>query len=324
MKRKIVIAIASLTLASAVALGLCGCTASSQKQSSDPTSSAPEPTSSAEESPAEEQAEDPTEDSPQFITVKVLDKTRESIAGASFPDYYLETAYEYDDAGRLAGTSQSTNYPQSTLNLARGTFEYDDAGRLVKVSQAYEQYGWNVGNAVSFTYDEQGVCSSCSFEVVSQGNGSTSLAYTYADGRIARAVETDVIRPDTKTFDVSWAYSDDGRISKVVSGVGGEAGFGLVEELSDPAQGTYAYRSVYDSLTTLKYNDDGTLASAVTRSASGGIISQEIFEYKTITVDAATYTPTVYSNPTGFDPKWKPQVTLDEVPHALTDPATQS
>ena len=54
------------------------------------------------------------------------------------------------------------------------------------------------------------------------------------------------------------------------------------------------------------------------------MISQEIFEYKTITVDAATYTPTVYSNPTGFDPKWKPQVTLDEVPHAPADPTTQS
>lgn len=311
-----------LVLVLFVTFALCGCTARSVAPDNDSVSKSGN--TSGTDILAEMQTTDVTESTPQYLSVKVVDKVRKNIDGASFDVYWVETSYEYDEAGRLVGTSQSTNYPQSTLNLARGTFEYDDAGRLVKVSQAYEQYGWNVGNAVSFTYDEQGVCSSCSFEVVSQGNGSTSLAYTYADGRIARAVETDVIRPDTKTFDVSWAYSDDGRISKVVSGVGGEAGFGLVEELSDPAQGTYAYRSVYDSLTTLKYNDDGTLASAVTRSASGGIISQEIFEYKTITVDAATYTPTVYSNPTGFDPKWKPQVTLDEVPHAPADPTTQS
>lgn len=264
-----------------------------------------------------------TANEPQLITVKVLDKTRESIDGASFDAYWLETAYEYDDAGRLIGTSQSTNYPQSTRNLAKGIFDYDDAGRLVKVSQAYEQYGWNVGNATTFTYDDQGLCTGCAFEVVSQGNGSTSLEYTYADGRVSQAVETDVIRPDTNSFNLSWTYAVDGQISKVISGTGGEAGFGLVDELSDPAQGVYAYRSVYDSLTTLKYNDDGSLASVTTRTTSGASITQEVYEYKTITVDAATYTPTVYSNPTGFDPKWKPQVTLDEVPHAPADPAAQ-
>ena len=314
----------NLILALTLAFALCGCTASQSRTEGE---SAPEsaPVVVTEE-PAEPQVEAPVDDSPQLITVKVLDKTRESIAGASFPDYYLETAYEYDDAGRLAGASQSTNYPQSTLNLARGTFEYDDAGRLVKVSQAYEQYEWHVGNVVTFSYDDQGICTEYAYDVVSQGYGGTTLAYGYADGRVANAVETDRGRPNTdvNTFDLVWSYANDGHIAKVIAGAGGEAGFGLVEELSDTAQGTYAYRDVYDGLTTMKFNDDGTLASTTKRPANAKSVSQVTYEYKTITVDAATYTPTVYSNPTGFDPKWKPQVTLDEVPHAPADPTTQS
>lgn len=308
MKRKTLMALICLALSSTVAIGLCGC-AAGQKQSANQAPPESDAAPSAEEAPNSDA------DSPQLIEVKVVDKVRKSIQGASFDTYWLETAYEYDESGRLVGTSQSTNYPQSTLNLAKGVFEYDDAGRLVKVSQAYEQYDWNVGNATTFSYDDQGVCTGYGFEVVSQGNGKTSLEYSYADGRIAKAVETDVIRPSSNTFELSWTYADDGRVSKVISGAGGEAGFGLVDELSDPAQGTYAYRSVYDNLTTLKYNADGTLASTIDRTTSGSSISQEAFEYKTITVDARTYIPTVYSNPTGLDPKWKPQVTLDEVPH---------
>ncbi len=303
-------------LASMLALALCGCASTADQTSSEDDSAANEVTAGETASEAQ-----PADVGPQLVSVKVVDKVRESINGTSFSDYWLETAYEYDENARLVGTSQSTNYPQSTRNLAKGIFDYDAAGRLVKASQAYEQYGWNVGNATTFTYDDQGICTSCAFEVVSQGNGSTSLQYTYAEGRIAQAVETDVIRPDTNSFSLSWTYTDDGHISKVISGAGGEAGFGLVEELSDPAQGVYAYRDVYDGLTTLKFNDDGSLASVTTRAASGSSLSQKTYEYKTITVDAATYTPNVYTNPTGFDPKWKPQVTLAEVPQT---PATDA
>lgn len=295
MKRIIAIAIASLTLASAVVLGLCGCTAWQNVVS--------------------------IVDSPKSITVKVLDKSRESIPGASFTDYWIETAYEYDGTGKLAGTSQTTNYSKNTINLAKGAFEYDEAGRLVKVSHAYEQYAWNVGTVETLSYDDQGACTEYAYDVVSQGYGGISLAYTYADGRIAKAVETvrDTPGPEGSSFDVVWSYTDAGKIDKVIAGAGGDAGFGLVEELSDPAQGTYAYRAVNDGLTTLKFNEDGTLASTTTRSANGQSVTQKTYEYKTITVETATYTPTVYSNPTGFDPQWKPQITLAEVPYAPAD-----
>lgn len=320
MSRKTLMTLVSLALASVLALALCGCTAT-QNQTSEETTSEFEPQVATSETSAEEPTASAPE-TPQLISVSVVDKTRESIPGASFEDYWLETDYEYDDAGRLIETSQSTDYTSKTpLNLGKATFEYDDAGRLAKVSNAYEQYEWHVGNVETFSYDAQGLCVEHTYDVVSQGYGGTTMMYSYDGGRIARAVESDRGRPniDPTTFDLSWTYLDDGRIAKVISGAGGEAGFGLVDELSDPAQGTYVYRDVYDGLNTLKYNADGTLASVTTRTANGKYQTQKTYEYKTITVAASEYLPTVYSNPTGLDPKWKPQITLDEVPHTLME-----
>ena len=293
MKRTVAAWLACLVLASMTVLTLCAC-ASGQSQT-------------------------PVDDSPQLIDVKVVDKVRSNISGVSFDSYWVETSYEYDEDGKLTGMSQSSNYAQSNINKAKSIFEYDDAGRLVKVSRAFEQYQWNVGNAEMFTYNDQGLCTDYSYEIVSQGNGGIAFSYSYDDGRIASAVVANRVGQDTKTFDVSWSYLNDGRISKAVSGIGSEAGFGLVDELSDPDQGVYAYRNVYDGITTLKYNEDGSLASSSTRSKSSNEASQEVYEYKTITVDPSKYVPSIYSNPTGFDARWKPQVTLAEVPQSPSD-----
>ncbi len=74
--------------------------------------------------------------------------------------------------------------------------------------------------------------------------------------------------------------------------------------------GVYAYRDVYDSLTTLTFNDDGTLASMIIRHSSG--VRQTEYSYKTITIKASDFSPTVYSNPTGVTVSGKPQLTEDE------------
>lgn len=83
------------------------------------------------------------------------------------------------------------------------------------------------------------------------------------------------------------------------------------EEFSDPDSGVYTYR-YHGRVTTLTFDEQGYLMRWVETAGPEYSDMTVTYEYKTITVDSATYKPSVYAIPTGYEEQWKPQYTEEE------------
>ena len=110
---------------------------------------------------------------------------------------------------------------------------------------------------------------------------------------------------------MSWEYLPDGKIESAIARTTPSAGLDFISGLSDVDAGIYVYRDHYGTLSTLRFDDVGRLLSI--ESQTGENRKEIRYEYKTIEVDASTYKPTVFSNPTGIHPMWKPALSDEEV-----------
>ena len=110
---------------------------------------------------------------------------------------------------------------------------------------------------------------------------------------------------------MSWEYLPDGKIESTIARTTPSAGLDFISGLSDADAGLYIYRDHYGTLLTFRFDEGGRLLSV--ESEAGGNYKEVRYEYKTIEVDAGTYKPTVFSNPTGTDPMWKPALSDEEV-----------
>lgn len=253
-------------------------------------------------------------DTSNEIQVQVLSEVHSSTTGPNINSTSVTTYYEYDETGRVVSTHQKTA-PSSEVNQCEGSFEYDEEGMLVAITNYYEQYDWNMGNKTTLTYNDEGNCAHYDYEI-SQGSGRAECQYSYDnEGRVAGAVFTTYTTPADSgtTYNLSFTYLEDGHIESATSqetALGG-MGFSLMESLSSPEEGVYAYRDVYDSITTLCFGPDGNLVSCEVAGTSS--TQQDSFSYKTITVKADSFLPTVVSNPLGVDMRYIPQLSNKEI-----------
>lgn len=257
---------------------------------------------------------EPTVNPEKTIQVDVVDKQYSSIRGAS-NEYQIVTDYEYDETGKVIKTSQSTNYPSNTYNLCEATFEYSESGKLKKVSNAYEQYDWNVGSTLEFSYNDAGDCSNCNYTITSQGIGRHESTYEYDQiGRVQSATVSEYSTPaaDPLTYVLLYEYSDESALEKATSSSSSHVGLSLDEGLSNKSAGIFAYRDLFGSVSTLRFDQTGNLKSVDTTSLNGGWDHVE-YEYKTITVKSSDFAPSVYSNPTGISIEIMPQLNDERV-----------
>lgn len=251
-----------------------------------------------------------------MIEVSVVDKSYETEYGASFDKRKSIEEYQYDEQGKLVLVERSfVNEDGESEASSRQSFEYDDAGNVTQVSSSIRHYDWNVGGIKTFLYDDSGKCTECSYEVVSQGVGKRTATYDYSDsGQIVSGVVVEYLHGagnGGKSSSMSWEYLPDGKIESTIARTTPSAGLDFVSELSDVDAGVYVYRDHYGTLSTLRFDDGGRLLSI--ESQTGENHEEIRYEYKTIEVDASTYKPTVFSNPTGIDPMWKPALSDEEV-----------
>ena len=251
-----------------------------------------------------------------MIEVSVVDKSYMSVPGYSLDERKVATLYNYDEQGRLVLAEQFNNYnDERSINLSRQYFDYDEAGCLTSTTTAYEQYDWHAGCAETFSYDDSGRCVECSYEILSQGVGKRAATYDYSDsGQIVSGVVVEYLHGAAnggKSSSMSWEYLPDGKIESTIARTTPSAGLDFISGLSDVDAGFYAYRDHYGTLSTLHFDDKGRLLSI--ESQTGESRKEIHYEYKTIEVDASTYKPTVFSNPTGIDPMWKPALSDEEV-----------
>lgn len=250
------------------------------------------------------------------IEVSVVDRSYESESGSSFAERKSIEEYQYDEQGKLVLIERlSVNEDNESEASSRQSFEYDDAGNVTQVSSSIRNYDWNVGGIKTFLYDDSGRCVECSYEVVSQGVGKRTATYDYSDsGQIVSGVVVEYPHGAAnggKSSSMSWEYLPNGKIESTIARTTPSAGLDFISGLSDVDAGVYVYRDHYGTLSTLCFDDEGRLLS-IESQASGS--NKEIrYEYKTIEVDASTYKPTVFSNPMGIDPMWKPTLSDEEV-----------
>lgn len=250
------------------------------------------------------------------IEVSVVDRSYESESGSSFAERKSIEEYQYDEQGKLVLIERlSVNEDNESEASSRQSFEHDDAGNVTQVSSSIRHYDWNVGGIKTFLYDDSGRCVECSYEVVSQGVGKRTATYDYSDsGRIVSGVVVEYLHGAAnggKSSSVSWEYLPDGKTESTIARTTPSAGLNFISGLSDVDAGVYVYRDHYGTLSTLRFDDKGRLLSI--ESQASGSNKETIYEYKTIEVDAGTYKPTVFSNPTGIDPMWKPTLSDEEV-----------
>lgn len=250
------------------------------------------------------------------IEVSVVDKSYETKCGTSFGERKSVEEYQYDEQGKLVLVERSSvNEDDESEASSRQSFEYDDAGNVTQVSTAFQYIEWNVGNAETFSYDDSGRCTECSYEIVSQGVGKRTATYDYSDsGQIVSGVLVEYLHGPNyggRSSSMSWEYLPDGKIESAIARTTPSAGLDFISGLSDVDAGLYAYRDHYGTLSTLHFDDKGRLLSI--ESQTGESRKEIHYEYKTIEVDASAYKPTVFSNPTGIDPMWKPTLSDEEV-----------
>ena len=251
-----------------------------------------------------------------MIEVSVVDKSYETEHGVSFDERKSIEEYQYDEQGKLVLVERSSvNEDDESEASSRQSFEYDDVGNVTQVSSSIRHYDWNVGGIKTFLYDDSGRCAECSYEVVSQGVGKRTATYDYSDsGQIVSGVLVEYLHGPNyggRFSSMSWEYLPDGKIESTIARTTPSAGLDFISGLSDVDAGLYAYRDHYGTLSTLHFDDKGRLLSI--ESQTGESRKEIHYEYKTIEVDASTYKPTVFSNPTGIDPMWKPMLSDEEV-----------
>lgn len=250
------------------------------------------------------------------IEVSVVDRSYESESGSSFSERKSIEKYQYDEQGKLVLVERSSVNEDDELEASsRQSFEYDDAGNVTQASSLIRHYDWKVGGIKTFLYDDSGRCVECSYEVVSQGVGKRTATYDYSDSdQIVFGVVVEYPHGAAnggKSSSMSWEYLPNGKIESTIARTTPSAGLDFISGLSDVDAGVYVYRDHYGTLSTLCFDDEGRLLS-IESQASGS--NKEIrYEYKTIEVDASTYKPTVFSNPMGIDPMWKPALSDEEV-----------
>ena len=251
-----------------------------------------------------------------MIEVSVVDKSYETECGASFGERKSVEEYQYDEQRKLVLVERSSvNEDDESEASSRQSFEYDDAGNVTQVSTAFQYIEWNVGNAETFSYDDSGRCIECSYEIVSQGVGKRTATYDYSDsGQIVSGVLIECLHGPNyggRSSSMSWEYLPDGKIESTIARTTPSVGLDFISGLSDVDAGLYVYRDHYGTLSTLHFDDEDRLLSI--ESQMGENRKEIRYEYKTIEVDASTYKPTVFSNPTGLDPMWKPALSDEEV-----------
>ena len=247
------------------------------------------------------EAEDNVEQ--ESLEIEVVSRTRHTDWG-SFSE--IVTEYSYDPNGYLISTSQWSEGIKESSNLVKREFEYDDSGNLVIVTfYAFSHDAeWNPLGYYRYSYDEHDRCIAFSISDMAR------CEYEYDDsGRISSILETNDGEPNrcepVSSSEVFLKYSDDGRIYSIVPTGDTLEGLGYAEELSDPEHGLYAYSNGGDQVTRLYFDDQGLLVRC--RNSL-----DTTYEYKTISVDPATYKPSIYCIPTGFEEKWKPQYSEEE------------
>lgn len=250
------------------------------------------------------------------IEVSVVDRSYESESGSSFAERKSIEEYQYDEQGKLLLIERSSVNEDGEPKVgSRQSFEYDDAGNVTQVSTAYQYINWDAGNAETFSYDDSGRCIEYSYEILSQGVGKRTATYDYSDsGQIVSGVVVEYLHGAAnggRSSSMSWEYLSDGKIESTIARTTPSAGLDFVSGLSDVDAGVYVYRDHYGTLSTLRLDDKGRLLSI--ESHANGSNKEIRYEYKTIEVDASTYKPTVFSNPTGIDPMWKPALSDEEV-----------
>lgn len=250
------------------------------------------------------------------IEVSVVDRSYEIESGSSFSERKSIEEYQYDEQGKLVLVERSSVNEDGEPKVgSRQSFEYDNAGNVTQVSTAYQYINWDAGNAETFSYDDSGRCIEYSYEILSQGVGKRTATYDYSDsGQIVSGVVVEYLHGAAnggKSSSMSWEHLPNGKIESAIARTTPSAGLDFISGLSDVDAGVYVYRDHYGTLSTLCFDDEGRLLS-IESQASGS--NKEIhYEYKTIEVDASTYKPTVFSNPTGIDPMWKPALSDEEV-----------
>lgn len=250
------------------------------------------------------------------IEVSVVDRSYESESGSSFAERKSIEEYQYDEQGKLLLIERSSVNEDGEPKVgSRQSFEYDDAGNVTQVSTAYQYINRDAGNAETFSYDDSGRCTEYSYEILSQGVGKRTATYDYSDsGQIVSGVVVEYLHGTAnggKSSSMSWEYLPDGKIESTIARTTPSAGLDFVSGLSDVDADIYVYRDHYGTLSTLRLDDKGRLLSI--ESHANGSNKEIRYEYKTIEVDASTYKPTVFSNPTGIDPMWKPALSDEEV-----------
>lgn len=288
-------------LGASLFLSACGSNNASLSASS---SNETEPSQTAEQS-----------ELPEEIEVKVVDKVKESYGSYDISDKWFETSYTYDEAGRLVQTETTDPFNIADENVKPGwkhIFEYDENGRIASVSQYAEYIEWGLSYTEEFTYNNDGACATYDATIRSQGDGASSFTYAYGnDGLIESAVEVESSQTESHTSNLVWSYDDTSAIDKVTltkSTGYGDYGIGLDNALSNKDAGVRTYRDTYGTSITLRYDEDGFLVSSEKKRDYGWPERHE-YSYKTITVKRSEWIPSIYSNPSGLDARFEPQVT---------------
>ena len=279
-------------------ISLSGCAQSPQTEE-------PASQTTGESQPQQEQA-----DQDQKIEVKVVDTATETSSNSSDT---ATTTFSYDENGRLV-SSEATN-ASTPMSGFVNTFSYDDKGRLSSIVTSAEYIGWNDSQQQVFTYDESGNCISFSSEVLSQGDGAQLFEYAYDEQGRPTSATNIMFRGGldgfvTEELFLQWAYTPDDHVKSYVSPDGSYPNYQLDSSEDEMAQGIYRYVSHGNAgtyFTEIHCSPDGLVEQII--ETSSYIARTTTYTYKTISVEADSYIPTIFSNPTGLPTQMKPQLT---------------
>lgn len=262
----------------------------------------------------ESQSQQEQADQDQKIEVKVVDTATET---SSSSNDAVTTTFSYNENGRLI-SSETTNVNTPMSGFA-DTFSYDDAGRLSSIVTSAEYIGWSDSQQQVFAYDESGNCISYSSEVLSQGDGAQLYEFTCDEQGQPTSANSIMFRGGLDGIasgeqSLQWTYTADGNVKSFVSADGSYPNFQLDSSEDEIAQGIFRYVSLSNtgtSYTEVHYSPDGLVEKVIETNSYSTITTT--YDYKTITVEADSYIPTIFSNPTGLPTQMKPQLTQADV-----------
>lgn len=304
---------ATLALLTAL-LALCvfGCSSRGANPGSDSKDTAQQSQHDQPESDESAQPANETSPSQGIIQVEVVDTVVESTRSGD-ETHTATSTYEYDEAGRLA--TITTANPSLPKSGSKQTFYYDDSNRPISVVSSVEAYDWADGSQESYTYDEQGNCVSYRSEVLTQGDGGSIYEFSYDNsGRPISGSNVDYNSGETYEKTLTWTYTPEGVVASYLGSESTYPNIRLVSSEAEQTAGIYEYASSSNagtSTTRLYFSSDGKLEQE--EWSNGSTSTSTVYTYKVIAVDAATYLPTIFSNPTGLTIPMKPQLSASDI-----------